>query len=360
MINILAQTIKKMRILFYILISIILSCKTPNNKTSQSYVSKHLSTVKEIKTIAFGSCNKRDKNQSYWQTILNEDPDIWIWGGDNVYGDTDNTSILSNKYNEQKNNEHYAYFRSKVPIIGTWDDHDYGQNDGNKTFAFKDKSKELLLEFLDVDPLSTVRNRSGVYQSYTFGNAPNIIKVLLLDTRTFQDPLVKNPSGKTRYLKSNGDILGKEQWNWLEEELYKDEGAVHIIMSSIQFLADQHGYEKWDNFPQSKAKMLEVVENSNARNVLFLSGDRHIGEVSRKIFPQLDYPLYDITSSGLTHSYEKSKEINPYRIGDLVVNTNFGLLHFDWKEDSVTINCQIKGTNGDVYVSENLGNFDIN
>ena len=65
--------------------------------------------------------------------------------------------------------------------------------------------------------------------------------------------------------------------------------------------------------------------------MVLLSGDRHIGEISRLNLPNLPYPLYDITSSGLTHVYKAADEENQYRISDLVTSLNFGLIKIDMK-----------------------------
>lgn len=338
------------------------ACKTNTTTTSTKdyLISKSPKSIKSISKIAFGSCNHEDDSQEYWQEIAKNHPDLWIWGGDNIYGDSNIPDVLKRKYNLLKTNQHYQKFRNSVPIIGTWDDHDYGMNDGNKTFTIKEESKQLMLDFLDVPATSTVFQHPGCYMSYVFGDVGKRIKILLLDTRTFQDVLKKNPSGKSRYLKStDGDLLGMEQWNWLEQELYKDEAEVHIIMSSIQVIADKHGFEKWDNFPRSKDKLISIIHYSNARNIMFLSGDRHIGEISRIVNDSINYPIYDITSSGLTHSYTKSKEINPYRLGNLVVDKNYGVLEFDWKKDSVDVICKIKGMQGQEFVNHKI-EFSIN
>lgn len=347
------------RILLTFLVVFCVSCKQ-TNQTVPRIEGSIKENVKVVKTIAFGSCNHEDDSQKYWDEILKEKPDVWIWGGDNIYANSRDMSVLKRKYDSQLNNPYYQNFISEVDVFGTWDDHDYGANDGNKLFELKEESKTLALDFLGVSNLHEVRLREGIYQDYILGEPGQQIKLLLLDTRSFQDPLKPNPSGKSRYLKSQGDLLGEEQWIWLENELYENEAEVHIIMSSIQFIAEKHGFEKWDNFPNSKDKMIEIIHYSNARNVIFLSGDRHIGEISRLKIDSLNYPLYDITSSGLTHSYTKSKEVNPYRIGALVVDKNYGILNFDWKKDKVHIQCKIKGMDGSIYVHESLGEFALN
>ena len=65
--------------------------------------------------------------------------------------------------------------------------------------------------------------------------------------------------------------------------------------------------------------------------VLFISGDRHFGELSVLRIPDLPYPLHDITASGLTHSYRGAdKETNDLRRGPVVTSPHFGLLDINW------------------------------
>src|SRR5690349_16464987 len=103
---------------------------------------------KNVYTIAFGSCNRESRPQPLWEEVEKDKPDLWIWLGDNIYGDSNDTTVLRAKYNMQLNQPGYKSLVSKTPIIGTWDDHDFGKNDGNKTFAAKKESQQLALDFL--------------------------------------------------------------------------------------------------------------------------------------------------------------------------------------------------------------------
>ncbi len=298
--------------------------------------------------IAFGSCNDEDQNQDYWKSIEALNPQLWIWMGDNIYGDSDDMSILKQKYKLQKQSKTYQKFINKTPVIGTWDDHDYGVNDGNKRYAFKEESKNLMLNFLNVPDTSFVRKHDGVYMSYTIGKYPKNFKVILLDTRSFQDELIPNPTKETRYLPSEEDILGEEQWTWLEQELKSDNSPLTIIISSIQLISKDHKFEKWSNFPRAKERMYNLLSLYGSNKVLFLSGDRHIAEISAENIDGLPYPLYDITSSGLTHSYKKADEYNQHRVGDLFGVKNFGALEIEWIENKAIVNAILYSIKGDV------------
>ncbi len=303
---------------------------------------------KILQAIAFGSCNRQDLPQEMWQYIRAQHPDLWIWLGDNIYGDSEDMSVLESKYRQIKFNEEYIKLRQEVPIIGTWDDHDYGLNDAGKDYAKRQESQNLLLDFLDVPKEATVRQIEGVYQSYTFGEIGQKTKVILLDARYFRDEQFKyeGPDQQRRYIANpDGDILGETQWQWLENELLTSKSQVHIIGSGIQVLPEEHGWEKWANFPKARQRLFSLIEKIQPANLVFISGDRHIAEVSKFQSEKMTSPIYDVTSSGLTHTWStiSSIEENKHRVGKFVIAKNFGVLKIDWSNKKPTLKVEIRG-----------------
>ena len=316
-----------------------------------------------VSRIAFGSCDHQDNPVKLWDQILKQRPEVWIWGGDNVYGDTENMDTLRNKYRRQKNHPGYQRLLQAAHITGTYDDHDYGVNDGGKEYRFREQSRDILFDFLGIPANDPARKRTGAYHSRTYGPKGRRVKVINLDTRYFRDSLTRvsktdDKTGKREqhYLPVDGlDVLGEEQWAWLERELTKSDAAVNIINSSIQVLSSQHRFEKWANFPTARKRLLDLIDSSKAKGVLIVSGDRHIAEVSRTDLKGMPYPLYDITSSGMTHTWSTARpEENRYRVGELVVKRNFGLLLIDWKGKKPTVSLEIRGHDEEVYLTQDL------
>lgn len=306
--------------------------------------------------IAFGSCSRHNSENQLWNEINNVNPDIWIWAGDNIYADTHDMNKMREMYLLQKNREGYRKLTANSVVYGTWDDHDYGINDGGKFYSRKNESKDLLLEFLDVPPNASVRKHEGVYQSYVTGSGKNKIKIILLDTRYFRDTLIASSTKGKRYeINPDGDVLGEAQWKWLEEELSNSDAKVHMLVSSIQFIANDHGYEKWGNFPKARQRMMDLLKRLNPSFTFFVSGDRHIAEISKLDIPELNYPLFDITSSGLTHTWTViGSEKNTARTGPLIVDRNFGLIDLTWKKGKPILNVQFIGPGGKVLYEQKL------
>ncbi len=295
--------------------------------------------------VAFGSCNKQFVENVLWKEVLKHNPKVWIWGGDNVYSDTDDMKKLKDDYDQQLQQEGYQNLINSTKILGTWDDHDYGLNDGGTEFTAKNASQEQFLDFMGVDANDIRREREGVYHSEIIQSKEGSVKVILLDTRYFRTQLTKSETKGRRFDPNpygEGSILGKTQWRWLKEELNTSKADFNLLVSSIQVISSEHGFERWGNMPHQRENLFNMIKNTEAKNVLILSGDRHISEFSKIEINSLHYPLIDFTSSGLTHSYDRfSGEPNQYRIGDVVSEISFGVLKFDFKTKTVTM--QMRG-----------------
>lgn len=310
----------------------------------EAFQPRALDLSKDLSIIAFGSCNKLHLPQDMWAGIAANHPDLWIWLGDIIYADTTDARALAAHYKRLKTHPEYRKLRDRTPIIGIYDDHDYGTNDGGKGMPNKRTAKKCLLDFLDVPYSDPVRKREGAYQSYLFGKPPHQIKIIVLDTRYFRDTLLPDPDPNRRYLpNAEGDILGEAQWAWLEKELTNSPAQLHILASSIQVLANEHGHEKWGNFPNARKRLLQLLVKTKPANLLILSGDRHMAEISRMDLQGLPYPLYDFTSSGLTHTRNSQDEPNRMRVGPMLVKRNFGLLKIHWDGERPVVSMEVRG-----------------
>lgn len=286
--------------------------------------------------ICFGSCNKTYLGQFYWNNIEAQNPDLFIWIGDNIYADTEEPKVMAQKYDALKNNAEYKKFAEKHKIVGTWDDHDYGKNDAGIEYPMKEESKRQLMNFLGVEDKKVLK-RPGVYQSYDLNLAEKKIKLILLDTRWFRTALKRDSITKA-YVPTNGDMLGEEQWEWLTKEL-EDKADLYIIGSSIQLIPEEHPYEKWANMPKERLKLIDLLKNKKA---LILSGDRHIAEFSQMKYKDIN--IIEFTSSGLNNTWRNKNqtEANRYRVGPLIIDENFGKITITLDENNeILLNMEV-------------------
>lgn len=72
---------------------------------------------------------------------------------------------IRNKYSF---NIDYTSLRSRSSIIGVWDDHDFGVNNGDYSFVGKHYMRDVFLDFIGepYDSLRRLDKDRGIYQDY--------------------------------------------------------------------------------------------------------------------------------------------------------------------------------------------------
>jgi len=311
--------------LFYVVLTISVSVFFPKSAFSEESI--------QLK-IGFGSCAKQENPQPIWKAIAEKNADLFIMMGDNVYIDSANPKVMKDSYNMLANNVHFKEFRAKTPIMATWDDHDYGLQDGGKEFSGKYDAKAAFVEFFDYPEINQLADKDqGIFHSRELSFEGKTIRIIMLDTRWYRDKqqltylsyeqLKKLNLGRYQPHKdTNTSVLGAEQWKWLEEKLAKP-SDLNIIVSGFPVLTEFSGWETWANFPHERERLLALIEKYSANNSIILSGDIHRGEMASLKLG--DNTLYEITSSGLDAKIYPAN-INQHRIGEAVIKKNFGLL----------------------------------
>lgn len=330
-----------------------------------------------IDLIAFGSCARERKPQPIWTEILATDPDLFLFIGDNHYADfweKNGVMVMEPIPNIERLHEAYAAMAAHpgfrrmqrhCPILATWDDHDYGANDAGKDFALREESKQVFLDFYGFRDDAPERRQPGVYHARTFGPEGRRVQVIMLDTRFNRDPLQRAPQQadgrRGRYIPSDdtaATILGEPQWRWLEEQL-RQPADLRIIASSIQVVSDQHGHETWGNFPHERRRLYDLIDRADAAGVIFLSGDRHLTEISRDpgdAARPAPYPMWDFTSSGMNLNPSPVNEPNDRRVGPVRRETNFGTIRINWADPAgqTTIDLTAHGDQGQILTRQTI------
>lgn len=314
-----------------------------------------------LTTIAFGSCADQDKPQPIWDVILAQRPQVFVFLGDNIYAsDRARNENPAAEYAKLSQIPGFQRLKQGTEILAIWDDHDFGVNDGGREFERKHIFEKAFLDFFEVPLDHPRRQRPGIYDAVTYGPAGKRVQFILLDTRYFRSPLTTKPEGSDlpgRYIPSNDpnqEMLGEAQWQWLEEQL-REPAEVRIIASSVQVVAQDNGWELWNNLPLERARLFETINRTNAEGVVFLSGDRHLAEISM-MDAGVGYPIFDVTASALTNSRGAFRyhEPNRHRVGTLNVMDNFGQILIDWNREDPLLKLQIIDVEGDVRVQQSV------
>jgi alkaline phosphatase D len=115
-------------------------------------------------------------------TIEEERADIWAWLGDAAYIDDMTTAALAplvipdNYVSKEYSTERFnmtledPFYKNMISqeglnVIGVWDDHDYGANNGDRDLKWKYQVRDIFLNFIG-EPQDTIRRfekHRGIY-----------------------------------------------------------------------------------------------------------------------------------------------------------------------------------------------------
>lgn len=313
-----------------------------------------------LRHIVFGSCLDLTEHPMLDRT-LTLPMDLFLFMGDNIYADTEDMAKMRAKYVALGESTFFQGLRTRAPILATWDDHDFGVNDGGADYPMKKESQKEFLDWLNEPAGSPLRRQEGVYQARTFGPAGQRTQVILLDTRYFRSPLRRVPKDQA----TNGGsaiptddltttVLGEAQWTWLKTVL-QEPAELRLIISSIQFAAAASGSESWANFPHEQQRLVKLITDTHATGAVILSGDRHWCEMSA-LTQDVPYPLYDFTASSMTQIHKRGTPTpNANRVLPKTFHQpNVGTLDIDWTAADPTLTLRILDEKGVTQIEKTL------
>ncbi len=267
-------------------------------------------------------------------------PQAMIWMGDNCYlreGDFDSLLGVQARYTHTRSLPEMQPMLGAMANYAIWDDHDYGTNDSDRSYAFKDLSRQTFEQFW-ANPTFGVPGAglNGITTQFSWGDAT----FFLLDDRWDRAPDTRTTGERT--------MLGAAQIQWLIDSLKTSDARWKIIVLGGPFLNTAKAAENYiRNFPAERAALLEALSAEKIGGVIFLSGDRHFSEVSKLERPG-SYPLYDFTISSLTAGVgHGAGEANTLRVPGTHVEThNFGILNFSGPEKARVLSVETFDADG--------------
>ena len=254
-------------------------------------------------------------------------PDFFIANGDMIYaadecpvqGPSDNWKNIPGNFSgiadpnvnwtniEQVRNtylKHWQYnradpylqsFLQNTSMYSQWDDHevinDFGalwtywnsfNNDREGYFNIVNEGRKAFFNYSPIDRNLNDTNR--IYRSFNWGP---YLDLFILDGRSYRSP---NSIADTP--ENNKTMLGSEQLDWLEQGLMNSSAIWKVISSDIPISvptganASILGRDGWANgnetnfssktgFERELQQLLEFLDNSNTKNVVFVTTDVH-------------------------------------------------------------------------------------
>ncbi|MBC6996764.1 alkaline phosphatase D family protein [Neolewinella lacunae] len=285
-------------------------------------------------TVALGSCTYVNEPEydrpgagygseyEIFTSINRAQPDLMVWLGDNMYlrePDWYTRTGYFHRYSHTRALPEMQALLARTHHYATWDDHDYGPNNSDRTWVQKELAKETFDLFWG-NLTSGLPGNGGITSTFRY----NDTDFFLLDNRSFRTPNdQKRPDNKT--------LLGEQQLEWLIESLISSDSPWKMVCIGGQVLnTHRGGSETYVNLaPAELEYLLRRITEEDISGVVFLTGDRHHTEMSQLKLAN-GKMVYDLTISSLTAGTGSSRdEQNNNRVaGTLQVRHNFGLLSF--------------------------------
>ncbi|KAB8153344.1 alkaline phosphatase family protein [Kordia sp. TARA_039_SRF] len=283
--------------------------------------------------VAIGSCSfinekKDDRPKPYgdkyqiFNSILQKNPDAMLWVGDNMYLRTPDFMTetgIRHRFRHTRATPEMQALLGSVHHYATWDDHDFGPNDADRSYVNKKIAEQTFNDYWGNLNTNAAGN-GGVTQHFAW----NDVEFFMLDDRYHRAPN-RDPNNDKAY-------LGKQQLDWLIDALTKSRAPFKVVINGGQVLSDVAKFENYATYPTERAELLKRLHDNKIEGVIFISGDRHHTEISR-LEREDAYPLIDITCSPLTAgTHSPRDEGNTLQVpGKTFYNRNFGILEITGK-----------------------------
>lgn len=278
--------------------------------------------------VAFGSCARYalDSEQAIWTAVQTRTPELFLWLGDNVYGDSRNPAALAEEYRRQREVVNFQPLGRSVPQLAIWDDHDYGLNDHDRSNPMREVAHAVFQNYW-ANPSYGTAGTPGVFFRYSYG----AVDFFMLDSRYHRDAN-DAPDGASKTL------LGAAQLEWLMQELAASPAIFKVLACGSGWTrAKGPGGDSWASFLHERDALFDFIRTRDIRGVVLLSGDTHVGELNAVPWSERGgYDFYDLVSSPLAQPcgdnwLERSPELRIRPVH--AASANFGLLRFEFDDE---------------------------
>jgi alkaline phosphatase D len=300
--------------------------------------------------IALASCldDSYSIQKKMWNELLEQKPSLIFLIGDNVYADKHidgkfaTPADLWKRYTDTRLKLQLYFHPQLIPTYATWDDHDYGINNGGKDYLYAKDSLEVFKSFFSLEANSWFQKGPGVSSLFRYAGQ----NFVFLDDRSFRD--VDNGPG--------GNHLGKSQREWLWKQLRKFPRPTWLINGN-QYFGAHHPFESFQrNHPDKFQSFLDQIKKLSYP-VVFVSGDRHLTEIMRIPASFIGHQTYELTSSGM-HSHVEAgsfkKFPNPYQIAGAEGEYNYMIIDALAASKKIQMNVQAFGPDKKVLYQKDL------
>jgi alkaline phosphatase D len=309
-------------------------------------------------SVAMGSCTYindslydrpgKPYGSSYgiFEEIRKKQPDLMLWLGDNYYyreADWYSETGMRHRASHSRSVPEMQPLLAATQHYAIWDDHDFGPNDSDRSYVLKETAREIFSDYW-VNPTYGLDGKEGITTMFQYAD----VDFFLMDNRWFRSPNRCKACPNKQY-------FGKEQIDWLVENLANSFAPFKVIASGGMILSSHKGHENFINLaPDERDYLFKRIDEEQIKGVVFVTGDVHYSELSQAKTPA-GITLIDMTTSPLTSGvYSNPKDQNDNRVAGTQVSDQhtFTILKFSGKRKERKMEISLCGENGSIIWSK--------
>lgn len=262
-----------------------------------------------------------------------------LWLGDYLYylpKHSRSQEGMYKRFSKKRLQKKMMVFMQSQPHYAIYDDHDFGPNDSDGSFALKKEAVEVFKNFFP-NPYPD-KQSEGIYFNFQYKDS----EFFMTDDRYFRTTPEDTLPG----------MLGEKQMEWLKEELLNSTATFKFIGVGSQALNQFSANESYWFYETEVNSLIDFVIDNQIDGVIFLSGDRHHSELLKLTdLRDAQYPFYEFTSSGITSFRRRTRRTSESKHIHRVPNTladfqNYGRISIDGPMDDRTCTFEIFNKRG--------------
>lgn len=273
-----------------------------------------------------------------FSSIQAQSPELMLWLGNTAHlrqSDWNSKSGYLKRFSTARAQPEMKSLLASTANYATWGDSDYSVHHAGKFYSFR---KEAESSFRTFWPMPT--------QAPAFGGiatrfSRSDVDFFLLDTRSHRNDLPD--SSKLP------EILGREQVEWLRQELMHSTATFKVILAGAPILNPANNTENLSSAEREQTDLLQMLRNDKISGLFFISGGKYFGELTRLVHAN-SYNLYDLTVGPLTAkpAANNNNELNFFRMPDTsTYERQFAVIDFTGPEEDRQIEMRVLNTLGE-------------
>jgi alkaline phosphatase D len=249
-----------------------------------------------------------NSNHPVFTRIGEQIPFLHITLGDLHYADPNSATDINVHRTPYENVLAQAAFKNlllNIPIVYTWDDHDFSGNNSNNSSPGKTNARLAYQEYVPHYSLPAGTGDVPIYQAFTIGR----IRFILSDLRSERTAI---------------SMMGAVQKQWFKNECAqaKNNNLVIAWISSVSYGGDRA--DNWGGYAAERTELADFFKDNAVQNMFIICGDAHMlaiddgtnHDFSTSLNNPYKYPVFQAaalnqTGSNKGGSYSQGSFENP-------------------------------------------------